>query len=553
MKMKLRMKMRTKAMLMGLSGMMFLLAACEKELPDVGSGETVEVFLSAGTSDYETSGEVRSFGAQELKPETVIVPLEDNLYLSATLIPDAADDLASDELRAALANNQRIRFAAYNGASQVGIATYSYSTGTGQFTPIGNPLGVEPTGTNYRFTAHSYYNSATTPAEANIAPSADLVWGYKDQAVNTTWNSRIVNINMAHKFSRVRVKIDAHEIANAITEIGTVQIVGGKTVNLTVRTGDVASTGTNAAQTVTFSGTSNVQTSGYYPFYPSPTSVTISSIKMTLKNSTTKTISLPLTAKFTKTLAAATSYTLVVDVREGRWAHSNIYWTGSALTFDQTDLGHEDYQGVFFRWGSLVGISPVGTNTTAPLYIPNVAGGTWDGTKTISSSGLPWTSNWNSIPYLTSMPGGKNYLYEANDFTNYKGDICNYIDNTWRMPNLIDFGSASSYDTSMNGTGPSSATDPTGKTLMGNAVFKYNSGFGPVFFPVSGFLYLDNGYTNIIEWMSTCGVYQMGSGGKLVYYPDYGGSEALDILGGGAVGTSNEAYTVRCIKKLPTE
>ena len=44
------------------------------------------------------------------------------------------------------------------------------------------------------------------------------------------------------------------------------------------------------------------------------------------------------------------------------WAGSNVYWDGTQLTFDETvvdaDAGSDLKQGVFFRWGSLVGVSP---------------------------------------------------------------------------------------------------------------------------------------------------------------------------------------------------
>jgi hypothetical protein len=556
------MKMRTKAIAMGLSGCMVLLSACEKDVPGVGSDAKVEVFLSASHAGYGANEEaLRSVEA--LQPETVIVPLgEDNLYLYATLLPDPVEEQDSDGLRAAIppANGQKIRFSAFSGTTQVGIATYSYSGG--QFTPVGNPLEVEPNGATYRFTAHSYYNSTATPDESNIAPSSDLVWNYKQQAVNATWNSRIVDINMLHKFSRVRVKIDAHEIANAITEIGTVQIVGGKTVNLTVRTGDVASTGTDAPQTVTLSGTSNIQTSDYYPFYPSPTSVTISSIKMTLKDLSTKTITTPLTAKFTKTLTAATSYTLVVDIREVRWAHSNVYWdetlnsgTG-ALTFDKTPTNpsHESYQGVLFKFGSLIGIAPIRTYDMPELtiYIPTPGTDNWDGTKQIGSAGKPWAgTDWAAVPYVTTNGSTNNYLYDMGSsvFSSYKGDICSYLtDGEWRLPNAYEF-SSNSADYDVDRILVPYTEDPTGKTLMGDMGATYRSAYGVVFFPASGF------YEHVTTYVTAGGHYGMYWSGTstgsysqayfLFTHPT--NSRFRDIF------TGMNGLSVRCIKTLSTD
>jgi hypothetical protein len=494
--------MNKKVIVMGLSGLTLLLSACEKEMSEVGSGEKVEIFLSAGSAGYGAGDEVLR-RVQDWTPETVIVPLEDNLYLSATLVPDAVEDLVSDELRAALANNQRIRFAAYNGASQVGIATYSYSTGTGKFTPVGNPLGVEPTGTTYRFTAHSYFNSATTPAEANIAPSADLVWGYKDQAVNATWNSRIVDINMAHKFSRVRVQVKAGAITNTtVTNISGVEIEGGRNASFSsLREGTLTTAGAVtqaiADNTFTGKGTATV-TSGYYSFYPSPTTVKIGNLSLNVDGEAKAYTGL--SADFTKTLSSATSYTLVVGLKAGTlWAHSNIYWeptlnggTGG-LMFDKTPTvpSHANYNGVCFQWGSLIGISSAASSSI--IYIPNVGAGTWDGTKRWDSSGLPWgAGSYANIPRIPGPGVGnseENYLYNLGTsvFSSYTGDICSYLtDGSWRMPNKAEFGVPADYNPSTYTEG-ADPNDPTGKGSLGSAGVTYNTASGAVFFPASGY------------------------------------------------------------------
>jgi hypothetical protein len=49
-------------------------------------------------------------------------------------------------------------------------------------------------------------------------------------------------------------------------------------------------------------------------------------------------------------------------------AKSNIYWNGSYLTFSNTSGVTEDYQGVYFKWGSLVGISPKNTATLTTAW-----------------------------------------------------------------------------------------------------------------------------------------------------------------------------------------
>jgi hypothetical protein len=361
------------------------------------------------------------------------------------------------------------------------------------------------------------------------------------------------------------VKLDASAIANAITEIGTVQIAGGKNVSFaSLRDGTLSSV-SDATQNVTFSGTSNVQTSGYYPFYPSPTKVTISSITMTLKNSTAKTISTPLTANFTKTLAAATSYTLVLDVREGRWAHSNIYWTGSALTFDQTDLGHEDYQGVFFKWGSLVGIAPgpiaeYTLPTTATLYIRNPSTGTWNGTYQINSgSGKGWSgTTYNNIPYINYSSdlnaGSFDYkLYDYPGVTNYTGDICQRIDSEWRMPNKSEFGVAANYGT--RNTATYDPGDATGKGSMNQFGVTYNSAYGVVFFPAAGaWENMDGSPYSYIPgkegryWLGEKGT-SSASGAMFLFL---GSGLYLPTSSAGTKSTV-DAFPIRCIKKLSTD
>ena len=54
------------------------------------------------------------------------------------------------------------------------------------------------------------------------------------------------------------------------------------------------------------------------------------------------------------------------------WAGSNIYWNGTKLTFDAApvdpsnlttqELTNMKKQGVFFLWGSLIGVSPNGAH-----------------------------------------------------------------------------------------------------------------------------------------------------------------------------------------------
>jgi hypothetical protein len=355
---------------------------------------------------------------------------------------------------------------------------------------------------------------------------------------------------MKHKFSRVQVRVDASGIAGAeITAISNVVIGGGRKADLTVQTGVVVDASPASPVTETLADwtapTVATRLSGDKVFYPSLASVTVGTLKMKVNNGAEKTFS-NRSVTFTQALAENTNYTVVVDVRTDRWSWSNIYWTGSALTFDRTNQGHQNYQGVFFMWGSLVGASPVGTDPI--LYIPPVGGGSWDSSHNLKDYGsLPWApygaGSWDNLPRTTSSNSagfgyGGNYLYLNPDFSNYKGDICNYLDNAWRMPNSGEFGgTVSSYN--YTGSDPANAT---GRGSMGSDGATVNTVYGARFFPASG------QQAAIPSGVGTYGSYWSGStnsdAGAYHYY-----------LGIGALNSSSRmsARSVRCIKKLPTD
>jgi hypothetical protein len=129
-------------------------------------------------------------------------------------------------------------------------------------------------------------------------------------------------------------------------------------------------------------------------------------------------------AYFNSTLDAGTSYTLVVALVQGAaFANSNIFWDGEKLTFDILDLGHQYYQGVVFKFGSLVGMSPVsGTfSTSRIIYTP---------TEIITGA----YSSWGEIPYWDD-----NSDVGDPDIDALKGDICKYINPGFRLPKFGEF------------------------------------------------------------------------------------------------------------------
>lgn len=144
------------------------------------------------------------------------------------------------------------------------------------------------------------------------------------------------------------------------------------------------------------------------------------------------------------------------------WAGSNIYWDAANSRFTFDDIGvtiHEHYQGVFFRWGSLMGISPKAVSGST-YTVMTMTGGVHSDAYT-----------WAQIPYISNYdptrPDGKQdrdraYLYVHHDPSAGVGDICRYISEKspappggrkWRMPTAKELGSLPEYTTRIPSTG----------------------------------------------------------------------------------------------------
>lgn len=140
------------------------------------------------------------------------------------------------------------------------------------------------------------------------------------------------------------------------------------------------------------------------------------------------------------------------------WARSNIVWIedadypdGGYLTFaavpEDNDRIPANVQGVFFRWGSLVALSPVGAYTDDKVIF-----------SPTNKKTYPWFSSdgTSDIPFVGDTTGEfGDYVADADDFASYhgstgfyaatgKGDICRYItaqgwvEGAWRMPTIAE-------------------------------------------------------------------------------------------------------------------
>jgi hypothetical protein len=158
-----------------------------------------------------------------------------------------------------------------------------------------------------------------------------------------------------------------------------------------------------------------------------------------------------------------------------RFARSNIVWdaANSRLTFATTEAENvtipANVQGVFFKWGSLVAISPTGTsanyNASQILFSANgTKNYTWANVPYINETIAPFNdSDLNSDDFAT-YNGNSGYNASTN-----KGDICRYITaqgwvpsgERWRLPKQSELDALIAETTSVgNNGGFGSITSP---------------------------------------------------------------------------------------------
>ncbi|MDR1881940.1 MAG: hypothetical protein LBR26_04065, partial [Prevotella sp.] len=220
------------------------------------------------------------------------------------------------------------------------------------------------------------------------------------------------------------------------------------------------------------------------------------------------------------------------------FAGSNIYWdaTNQRLTFDDVDVTtHKNYQGLYFKWGSLIGISPADAwGGSTVLYSPDgvngmyvsitatdLVSGTWTGivvgdATDFSTSSIDGVTDYRTNGYVSFLNATPANLIA------YKGDICAYLSGRpgvpagyWRLPVSAEFEpdtfpnpftSPGQYTRELGGldTWPSSAgtsnkTDGTFEVANG---YTLAYGGSTVFFPASG---SRNGSTGALSFLGVSG------------------------------------------------
>jgi hypothetical protein len=212
------------------------------------------------------------------------------------------------------------------------------------------------------------------------------------------------------------------------------------------------------------------------------------------------------------------------------FAGSHIYWdaVNNRLTFDDVDVtDHEQYQGLFFKWGSLVGISPVGDNwdDDVNVYLPTGADGNYVQTTVADAvtDGAFATSAYADIPSgstrnFTNEPidGDIDFDLRKSGFVTFlnsdpanlaafKGDICAYLSGRegipagyWRLPASAEFapGYPGPFVIGDNYTIENSDSFVAKESNKADGTYVINNGYfltssaanaQPVFFPASGY------------------------------------------------------------------
>ncbi|MDR0541984.1 MAG: fimbrillin family protein [Dysgonamonadaceae bacterium] len=416
-----------------LCGLALLLYSCEKDVedPQTASGKKIVVNFSLDEGGYVATEVVpHNFNAKNPETETVVVRLDDDVSVHATLEVEPANRMRAATLP--LKDGAKLRIVAYDGSKYVNSADYTITGGK----PVADssPLEVD-SGSYYTFVAYSFYAASQLPGHSEtlsgIEPAKDLLWGKSAATIDA--NNRRVRITMKHKFSKVTVCISATTINKTISAVSGVSVTPGYKADLTVYNGTITQ-GSAVSQAVPepLQGINSLAVTGdpviVYTAGSSMTDVKIQSI--TVGGNTYSDV----VSGFNMQMEEGKAYTLTVNFKQSsRWALTNVYWDGQKLTFGESGSLANKYQGVFFKWGSLVGISPARANgsvvfsANVPLYFPDPQTRTWR---------IAYANSWSNIKPETTRPllGSEEYLLNNPDFNNFKGDICDYIGQTGAGP-----------------------------------------------------------------------------------------------------------------------
>jgi hypothetical protein len=297
----------------------------------------------------------------------------------------------------------------------------------------------------------------------------DLLWQKQSVAVGSVDPS--LGIKLEHVMVRVKVVLDCSyngwKIAGVANTMTLGSVFTGGTVGL-VSGGVNTSAGSQAIAWPSPSGDKTDHESSPLLVMPKTSgtfTVNIPTEAITRESPFTKIPTGAVSGTFSTALVAGSSYKLYMTLRATRWAGSNIYWDGTAqkLTFDvEGNTTNQGYQGVFFKWGSLVGISPVGdwSDNSTPVYKPGES----------TSSTYP---SWGAIPYWEHNAYGD--IINGDHYDDLVGDICQYLSNgDYRLPTRSELGTETADWEDSTPVGGGWVKGGSAASTVGNAAGTYN-------------------------------------------------------------------------------
>jgi hypothetical protein len=542
------------------------LTSCDRLNDGSGDGEKTAVLFSAGRLEpWDAESVVRGASATPRTVETASAALEGRWVLEASLV----EEPATATMRATppyLNSGAVMHVIAHNQAKTAVVAEKDYvHLSNGNFQPgAGGPL--ELNAGSYHFTAYSY-NTTDDITDTKVPRDAGTTITFAPYANATTTNDLIMGStvdgnpvsvvpgggvdlpDLTHRFSRVRFSLNVSVTAGVSVTVSKVSLTNNYKAELTRVNGELKKSITKTTEQVLREGTAD---SDYRIVYTGGAAPRIA-ISGTIGAKTFTDVPVAYAAA----LAAGKSYTLRINIKEGMaWAGSNIYWDPDlndgqgALTFKEHGyVGEENYyQGVYFKWGSLVGVSPKGTDTYyliigtngasdgTPIYVYH--DGQWRATNVATAYGSSYPG-FESLEVLTAIPHATTGIGGLRtddslgdwfpDFPNNKGDICRYIGSLdgpsgYRMPKSSEFEvrgnhsvesatyywnkspRASTIDWVLGRFSSITSDDETGRQLFGSPdnsnTGAYVTNFGSIF-PASG----HRGGDGKIEQVGSVGTY----------------------------------------------
>jgi uncharacterized protein (TIGR02145 family) len=538
------------------------LMACDQAAPPslAGSGKWVSVKIGAINIAGGAQNKIVRAGGGEQKRvvgEPIVQDMGGGMLAEITVEEDVSA-LREAPAPESLETDKTFRVIALKSSDKTYLSHADFKVGSSSKPSIYVPDDVE-----CNFVCYSYNNSDALPewsdgdlSALSVDNSKDLLWGEETSGAQYVTNSTELEFTLSQQLAKVKLKLDVNTNASR-----TIMSISANSIHMKAPTSGsfnlasgVLSAGSDFTNYFGWPETlgAGTATSGEFTFLPKASgSYTLSwteNAVTALENSTIqRSLGGPgsITVPYSQ-FKAGYSYTIGLKFyRLPRFAGSNIYWDSakSQLTFDpHGSNANTKYQGVYFQWGSLIGIA-AGPNTEAysstVLYWPdNVSNRTWKEVK-----GAAWTD----IPYYiveSTYDKDQKPLLDNPDFTNYKGDICNYIDEDYRMPTGLELDSLCvSYKGFALETSDAPGTSDNDKA--GKHVFTSNYGtLTGYVLPASG---CRNGSTGTLYDVGIYGYYWSGSGSatnsSYAYELRFGSDDAI------AYGYSRSyGRTVRCVK-----